>query len=95
MRDATRKTYLKRKYGNVECFKCHYALNSDGSNISVFQEHHIDGHHKGNTVLLCLNCHVEITTNQHKSARHCVSKYPPRKEILKGGERVCSLLEVF
>lgn len=70
MRMSTKESYLKRKYKKIACYHCGYSLFSDGSNINNFQEHHIEGKHKGRTILLCLNCHALITKNQHKAIYH-------------------------
>lgn len=60
---------LLKKYGIVACSQCGYT-GEVGIAEYVLEEHHLDGHHSGKTVLLCLNCHSEITHKQHCGIRY-------------------------
>ena len=56
---------LLKRYGIVACSRCGYQ-GEIGIVEYILEVHHIKGHHEGETVLLFLNCHAEMTHKQHK-----------------------------
>ena len=59
---SNRQRRLIGQYGRLACVQCNFTSN----NPSVFEEHHVNGHHVGPTVLLCLNCHAIETERQRQ-----------------------------
>lgn len=53
---------------NPSCALCGqediFALKSMKLTRSIIEEHHIPGHHEGETIPVCLNCHAILTNEQ-------------------------------